>query len=121
MDAIETVLQRLEKGNIPVQRMVVKENQVFTLTARELLAICAKNPNHPFAEIFRGAVTGCPPDEEHHVDRVDLEALIANKSVNIEIEQSAQFIDGVQKLITTERKVLADEKLSPRDSAAHDG
>lgn len=103
---IEAIIQRLEKGDVEVQRLRIKENQVFALTAGELLAVCNKYPTHPHADIYRGAVAGLPKDHEVNIDRVDLEALLSGKAVKIEEEQHAEFIDGVQKIVTTERKIL---------------
>ena len=108
MTELEMLEQQLLTGNVPVQRLKVKENQVFTLTARALLAACDKNSNHPNAKVYRSVAEGVPPDEELNVDRIDLEALLSNKTVIIERDQAMQFVDGQNKLVTTERKVLQE-------------
>ena len=106
MTDLEILEQRLQQGNVQVERIKVKENQVFSLTARELLAACKKNPDHPVAQVYSQAVKFLPPEEEVHVDRIDLEGLLANKQVALEVEQHMDVIDGVEKLVTTERKKL---------------
>lgn len=106
MTELEMLEQQLRTGNVPVLRLKVKENQVFTLTARTLLAACAKNPKHPHAKIYRSVAEGIPPDEELNVDRIDLEALLENKTVEVEYDQHMEFVDGQNQLVTTERKVF---------------
>lgn len=106
MDEIESVLARLEQGNIPVERITVKNDQTFSCTAGELLACCKKNPSHPSAIVFQQACGGLPPEHEVHVDRVDLEALLQNKTVKISRSQTAEFIGGKQQIVTTTTKTL---------------
>lgn len=104
MDSIQSVLDRLEQGDVPVHRIHVKDGQTFTLKVKELLACCAKNPDHPHATVFRNAVAAHLPSDEVHVDRVDLEALLENKTVEIVSEQNVEIIDGGPKTVVTERK-----------------
>lgn len=106
MTELDMLEQQLKDGNVPTQRIVVKENQVFTVTARALLAACAKYPNHPHAKIYQSVAQGLPSEEELNVDRVDLEALLSGKEVSVEIDQRMEFVDGQNQLVTTERKVL---------------
>lgn len=108
MTELEMLEHQLKTGNVPVERIKVQENQVFTLTARALLAACDKNSKHPHAQIYRSVATGLPPEEELNVDRVDLEALLMDKTVDVEIDQRMEFVDGQNKLVTTQRKVLKE-------------
>lgn len=103
---IEALVQRLENGNVPVQRIRVKENNIFALTAGELLAACRRNADHPVASVYIGSVGGLPPDHPVHVDRVDLEALLTDKDVVHESSQTVEWVAGEQKIVTTEGKKL---------------
>lgn len=106
METLDILEQRLQQGNVPVQRMKVKNDESFTLTGKELAAVAAKYPNHPCSIVFKQVADTCLPDEEVTVDRVDLEAALTNRKVKIVPSQSAQFIDGKQQIVVTETKYL---------------
>lgn len=84
---VEQVIARLEGEGVSVERMHVKEGELVELTKRELLRICAENPSHPHVEVYKRAVSGLLANEKIAVDRIDLDAIIQNKQVEIVPEQ----------------------------------
>jgi len=110
MDPNDKILAELEAQlqdkNVPVQRIVTKNDEIFRCTAKQLRAAAAKNPSHPHAAIFQNAVIGIPDDQEVHVCKVDLLALMQDKTVRVETSQSNEIIGGRQVLSTIETKYL---------------
>jgi len=103
---LEQLTQRMEGAGIQVQRMKIKESQVFCLTARELLAACDKFNSHPHAKLFRDASANLPPEQEVCVDKVDLEAMLRGKTVTIQHDQEISTEGGRQIATPIERKIL---------------
>lgn len=95
MDTLETLKKKLsetpEEGASPVSNLEVHSNAVVDVTVRELLAACEANPDHEVAKVYKKAarrfrLPNNKPDLDAplHVDKVDLQALLDNKEVEIE-------------------------------------
>lgn len=94
----------------------VRNNQTFKLTAGELLTACDTQPDHPNAVIFRKAVRNFPPTKDVVVERVDLEALLDDKEVEVKTTIEDHVDERGNKTgdkVRVERKVLGRSR-TPR-------
>ena len=93
----------------PMRQMIVREASLFTLSVKELRAVCDRNPNHPKARAFRDGTARHRPADEVSVERIDLEALILDKQIVTTItNETMDFNDGgePQPGVPVERKSL---------------
>lgn len=85
MSAADDIRKRIashrDNREQPIQRVGVREEPTFRITAGELRAACEANPQHPVAAVYRKAAGNLHDDYPLAVERVDLEALLDNKSV----------------------------------------
>jgi hypothetical protein len=95
----------LENG----QFIKVQRADLFKLTCRELAAVIQKNPKHPKAAEYRRAIAQCPPDEELHIEKIDLQALLENKAIDVTYEEGVSDVEGIKMKTKYEIKKLGKE------------
>jgi hypothetical protein len=121
IDALRQRMNAKSNANAPAQvaPMVVLHNAKFSLTAGELREACKNCPdgNHPHVAVFRKAVAGLPDNQTVTVDRVDLEALLDDKDVEIvektDTSPNPEETGGEFIRIQTKRCVPRGEKGKP--------
>lgn len=102
--SVESLRARLnESEESKSDPLVVKRDRLFELTVQELRDTCELNPDHPLASVKKKSVAGMPYNAKVVVDRVDIEAILENKEVNVS-RTTETDTDGVK--VTVERKVL---------------
>jgi hypothetical protein len=114
----DSVLSRMnkpkeEQATPELGYIKVQKGETFTLTCRELAAVIAKNPDHPVAQAYAKAVKKNPPDEPLIIEKIDLQAMIDNKEVELITESGETEIDGMKLPANFQVKRLGKEYKKP--------
>lgn len=121
-DLADDVLKRLQTkqqvdevgGESPLKETTLIP---FKMTAKEVRAICQKNPNHPLAKEKRRSVASLPDSQEVVCDAPDIEAILTDKDVEITTELATRNIMGAEEKVTVVKKRVVARQPIAADTA----
>ena len=81
--ALGELLSRLSTGDEvdPDNKMAQSSVQVVEISVQELKQAISKNPNHPVAQVFSGAIRNIKDHEKVYIEQPDLQGLIQDREV----------------------------------------
>lgn len=113
-DNIEVALrERMKDGSdeAPISPLLVKKERYVALTAQEMREVLEKRPEHPIAKVYANAVRGVVNSKVLYVDKVDMEAMLDNKEVEvIETFQRDKETNQLERVQVKRLKTMSKKK-----------
>ena len=121
-DSLRQRMQAQDRGGGAAAPLTVYRTKKFRLTAGELLEACKSCPDqrHPLIAVFTRAVQNMRPQDDVVVDRIDMEALLDNKEVELveELQPASDAAVAGGGSVRVRTKKLVPRKSSVSSAAA---